>query len=292
MDAEREAPTAQLERGIDEVQRRLDALKSPPHATLGAIVNVLEAAIAHGAGLYNEGREDLCFRLYAEASQRLIGAVSAHTTRPRVEEAIHDLMRALERAQQADTALGAWMLRHAFDKIIISQQIVAESLQWMMRLGESAFARGDYGGSMDALRTAAELGPDLWISPDRDSPALVQAAHMAMLYYGHALLLCGEEERAHETLREAIVRLPQLAALDFDLRELGPHSQAFMRRLDALERSPAPHAPFLCAYLYQFSGQRRRAAELLIAQMNLRPDDEAVQVLLAMTAEAGESTRA
>lgn len=286
-----EPSTTSLEEGIAHVNEALATLEQPPHVTLTSAGRVIEAAISHGVDLYNEGDAAACRDLYAHTATRIIAIASDQdlTALPRTDEAIGDLARALQRASGADMAeAAAWALRHGFDKLIVSQQLAAEHVQWMMRLGEAAFMRGDYGGSADALRSAREVAPELF-GPYAPEDEGIQIGYLAIIYHGHAMLLTQQYDEAYASLSSTVLHIPQLRSIGFDLTELGPHLQAFLdrqRELEALgdEHPLAPHAIFLRAYLHMFAGEEPAARELLEWHLARHPTDEPAQLLLAMSA--------
>lgn len=284
----------ELPEALDDLSAMSAGLRQTPHVTLTTCAILIDRAIGLGAPLYNRGDHDACARLYMRTSQLILEAagVMPGELRLTVAEALDDLTDAYQRAQAAGSVADrAWILRHAFDKIVVSHQIRAEHLRWMMELGEAAFARGDYPGSMSAMRTAARLAPDLFAFPDAE---LVQSSHLALVYYGHALLLCGRWRDARRALAQALTLAPQLGQVDFDLRKLGDHAAAFQASLDELEDMDASGSPellattrFLRAYLYAFSGQRTRAHDMLALHIAQQPlDDDAQTLLIALGSRA------
>jgi tetratricopeptide (TPR) repeat protein len=283
-------PEQLFDQGMEQVISICARLNTAPHVTLTTAVEVIEAAIAHGALIYNAGDHARCHRLYAEAAGRIIRA-GGRSPAPRSRKTLtmlHDLERAVERAGRADDpSAAAWAMRHAFDKVLLVRQLQMETLHMMMSLGEAAFMRADYGGSADAFAAAVEVAPDLFDSPDPECDS-IQAAHLAYLYYGHTLILEGRPLEAAPVLADGITKIPQMCSLDFDLRSLGHHYEAFEARRRWLESLPdedpaASVSPLLRAYLLVFSGERRQAAELLRVYLAGNPRDEAAQILLAMT---------
>jgi tetratricopeptide (TPR) repeat protein len=283
-------PEQLFEQGMEQVSALAAALSHPPHVTLTTAVELIEAAIAHGALIYNEGDHQRCYRLYAETAGRIVAAGERGMGRRgrKTLGMLDDLTRAMTRAAGKERASdAAWVMRHAFDKVLLTRQLQMETLHMMMSLGESAFMRSDYGGAADAFAAAVEVAPELYAEPDPDADG-IQAAHLAYLYYGHTLILEGRALEAAPVLAEGITRIPQMCSLDFDLRSLGPHYAAFEQRRRWLEDiSPtdpaASVAPLLRAYLLVFSGERKQAADVLRVYLSGNPQDEAAQILLAMT---------
>jgi tetratricopeptide (TPR) repeat protein len=283
-------PEQLFEQGMEQLSVLAAHLSAPPHVTLTTAVKLIETAIAHGALIYNAGDHARCHRLYAETAGRILSAArhSPEPLAPKTRAAIADLERAVERADRAaDPSAAAWAMRHAFDKVLLMRQLTMETLHMMMSLGEAAFMRCDYGGSADAFASAVEVAPELWDVPDPEADG-IQAAHLAYLYYGHTLILEGRALEAALVLTQGITHIPQMCSLDFDLRALGPHYDAFEARREWLASLPATDpassvSPLLRAYLLIFSGQRREAAELLRIYLTGHPHDEAAQILLAMT---------
>lgn len=76
------------------------------------VTAVIDAAIARGVPLFNQGHEAACARIYDEAAKRLLDPDGALGAWDRAE-------LAAARAKAADTpAARAWNLRHAFDGIL------------------------------------------------------------------------------------------------------------------------------------------------------------------------------
>ncbi len=277
-----------FERGLDEVREASRTLRQPPGLTLSTVAALVERAISYGAGIFNEGGPRECYLLYAEAARLVVEASEGAEFGHRTSDALDDLTRALGRAADAEDSEAAWIMRHAFDKTIVMQQLAAEGVQWMLKLGEAAFARGDYEGSVEALRSGVDFARDVLAPSRADEP--LQAAQLAHLYYGHGLMLTRRWAAAAEWLRRGVLTTPQLPQIDFDMRSLGPRWIVFAQRLDELEvmEDDDPnldHARLLRSYFYIFSGQRRRAADILMAMMQRDLDDEVVQFLFALTVE-------
>lgn len=284
---------AELERGLTAIQELARKLTEPPYLTLTTIARMAETAISFGAGIYNDGDAAGCYTLYSATAIALEQlAIEHHEAGAPVSvaarEVLEDIQRAATRASAAlDDAQSAWMMRHAFDKAIVSQQLASERVQWMMRLSEAAFNRGDYGGSADAMSTAIQTAPELFDVPSEHNP--LQLGTIALLYHGHAMLLVSEWEQAYDSITQGIIHAPTIGGVGFDLKALGEHYFVFRDRLDDLE-ALEPDEPgqrrglFLRSYLHMFSGELDRARELLTMHLTISPHDEAAQYLLAASA--------
>lgn len=277
-----------LEAGRAEVRRQAGRFDQAPHVTITTIAQLIETAISFGAGIYNDGDEEGCYELYDLTTRLIIEASRKHPIGEQTDRMIDDLLRALHRAEAcADPRMSAWMLRHAFDKTVVTQQVESERVQWLVRLGEDAFLRGDYGGSADTLRTAASIAHELFAREEGEGG--IQTFHLAVLYYGHAMLLLEDDATAYEWLRLGVRAVPHLTKLEFDLRDLGEHYKPFLHQLERLaltsEQDTAyRRALFLRAYVMTFSGMERQSSELLRFHIGQDPEDEDAQRLLAMMA--------
>ena len=275
-----------LEHALGQIREQAGELTESPFVTLTTIAALIDVAISHGAGIFNDGDVAGCYRLYAATAREIEREAEKHELTSPTGRIVEGLLGALERAEQADDpGDAAWMMRHAFDRSVIEHQLAMERIQWMMRLGEAAFARGDYGGSGDVLAQAAELAPAIWGPPSEEVG--VQIGHLAMLYYGNVLLIQRHYQEAYEALTAGIGQAPALGQISFDLTDLGPHWDVFQERLDELEDleegdAAYPVALFLRAYLRMFSGGQRRAQELLSMHLSSHPEDEAAHYLLAL----------
>lgn len=282
------------ERGVAQVSRDIDALTGQaPGLTLGSAVALMETAISYGVTLYNEGDHHQCYALYAQTATLIVEAAGdLAADRPQTRALIDDLRRALERAELAPTASeSAWAMRHAFDKSSLTYQITAEHLRGLVRLGELAFIRGDFGGAVDALRPADALAQDILIVADNDS---LQATFVATIFLGHALLGVGHYREAAEALRRGILAMPRWLETDFDMAELREHSPPFDLQLRALEghleAHPGDrHARLLSGYVALFSGQGARAGSIFQSLLQSEPLDELVHLLLAATLGQAEA---
>lgn len=304
-----------FELGLEALHERAHKLQSFPYVTLSTLASSCELAISFGAKLYNEGQSHQCYRLYLEAARQLLRAsdrMEREAITPQTLVALEDLRRAEQRASEQEKAShGAWMMRHSFDKIMIMHQLQMETLQWMLRLAEASFTRGDYQGSVDALRTGVEVCPALWTWDDdpQDQPeespededdsapqsTTVQAAHLAYLYYGNGLFLCGDFDQAASAIRRAFTLSHALVSLPLDLRTLGVHYDAFVKRRQELEQAPSlePETQsFLQAYLAHYTKDAYTARELLTMHLVKHPHDEAAHILLALSAPTDSPTRA
>lgn len=305
-----------FELGLEALHERAHKLQSFPYVTLSTLASTCELAISFGAKLYNEGQLHQCYRLYLEAARQLLRAcdrMEPETITRQTREAVQDLRRAEQRASEQEQASdGAWMMRHSFDKIMIMHQLYMETLQWMLRLAEAAFARGDYQGSVDALRTGVEACPALWTWDDdpQDQPVeddedddddqapqstTVQAAHLAYLYYGNGLFLCGDFDPAASAIRRAFTLSQALVNLPLDLRDLGVHYEALIKRRQEMERATSlePETKsFLHAYLAHYTKDTYTARELLTMHLIKHPHDEAAHLLLALGATSLSASRA
>ena len=281
-----------FEQGLDAVRAEAREFAREPGLTLTTLASLVECAISFGAGIYNDGSPRECYLLYSEAASLALDASHGAEMGHRTSDAIDDLTRALARAATAsdagDANTAAWIMRHVFDKTIVQQQLAVEGVQWMLKLGEAAFARGDYEGSLEALRSGVDFAADVLTHAVTEDP--IQAAQLTTIYYSHAMLLTGRFAEATRWLRRGVRLTPQLPLLDFDMRQLGEHWLVFERRILELEDMPLDDpliedARLLRSYLYLFSGQRRRAADVLMAMMQRDLDDEIVQLLFTMTVE-------
>ena len=284
---------AELERGLTTIQELAHELTEPPYLTLTTIARMVETAISFGAGIYNDGDAAGCYTLYSATALALERLTVEHRDdgipiSAAALDVLEDIQRAAARASAAiDDAQSAWMMRHAFDKTMVTQQLASERVQWMMKLSEAAFNRGDYGGSADAMTTAIETAPELFDVPSEDNP--LQLGTIALLYHGHAMLLVSEWERAYDSITQGVIHAPTIGGVGFDLKALGEHYFVFRDRLDDIE-ALEPDDPgqrrglFLRAYLHMFSGELDRARELLTMHLTIYPHDEAAQYLLAASA--------
>lgn len=212
---------------------------------------------------------------------------------PLTQEAVEDLRRALDRARRAQNSVdAAWSLRHAFDKIVLMQQLAMQGLGGFLRLGQNAFSRGDYGAAIDSFRAAARISPDLWVAGEAADG--VQASHMAFVELGHAQLLTGQFEAARESLIQGLRLAPHLRQAGLDLRDLGERFDEMNQRVDTMltvETSPSLERAvfFLRAYLDLFGDEAKAASERLAFRLRTAPEDEGVQLLLAVAAADEQS---
>jgi tetratricopeptide (TPR) repeat protein len=279
-----------FDEAVSAIEASCAQLDEPPGVTLTSCVLVVQTAISFGAPLYNLGEHASCYSLYLEATMSIVSAWDRSKTRggSATSEAVEDLRRALDRARRAsNSADSAWALRHAFDKVVLMQQLATQGLGGFLRLGQSAFARGDYGAAIDAFRSAARISPELWVAGDPDEG--VQASHMAFVELGHAQLLSGQFEAARESLMHGLRLAPHLRGAGLDLTDLGDTFEEMERKVDqmaAVDTSPSLERAvfFLRAYLDLFSGESRRAAERLALRVRTAPDDDGTQLLLAVAA--------
>lgn len=291
--AEDDVPS--FEDGAAAIEDACAQLDEPPGVTLTSCVMVVQTAIAFGAPIYNDGDHAACYSLYLEAAMSLISAWDRARTRggPLTQEAIEDLRRALDRARRAPNSVdAAWSLRHAFDKIVFMQQLATQGLGGFLRLGQNAFARGDYGAAVDAFRAASRVSPELWAAGEVSEG--VQASHMAFVELGHAQLLIGQFEAARESLIQGLRLAPHLRQAGLDLRDLGEKLEEMNARVEQM-RTVEMVAPleraifFLRAYLDLFTDEVRAVSERLAFRLRTAPDDEGVQLLLAVAAAEEES---
>ena len=277
-----------LEAGRAEVRRQAGRFDEAPHVTITTVAQLIEVAISFGAGIYNDGDEEGCYDLYDLTTRLIIEASRKHPIGEQTDRLIDDLLRALHRAEACDNPrMAAWMLRHAFDKTVVTQQVESERVQWLGRLGEDAFLRGDYGGSADTLRSAAAIAHELFAREEGEGG--IQTFHLAVLYFGHASMLLEDDETAYHWLRIGVRAVPHLTKLEFDLRDLGEHYKPFSAQLERLAQTPEddPHyrrAIFLRAYVLTFSGMTKQSSEMLRYHLGQDPEDEDAQRLLAMMA--------
>jgi hypothetical protein len=120
--AQRGAPTAaawDLRHAFDDLLR---AARVAPRAaaklTLAAAPReVLVKAIRVGAPAYNEGRADVCARVYRDAARECLLHLAG------ASEATQVLERALRDASGRAHSEAAWVLRHAFDQLLAAPPV-------------------------------------------------------------------------------------------------------------------------------------------------------------------------
>jgi tetratricopeptide (TPR) repeat protein len=275
-----------FEKGVGEVQARGASLRERTRLTLGWVTDLINLAISYGVTLYNDGRHDLCYRLYAEVAVQVLAGPSqeAEGTSEAARVARADLARALEASRGMEESDAAWCMRHAFDKVVASHQVEDRHIQALVELGQAAFARGDYEGSIHALKAGIAKFDEVTGPDPQDTPA---AWRVGFLLLGHAYFAAGRYGEASATVRQGMGLVPDWLESGIEIQDqyLKPEMfQAQVARLgDHLAANPDAHeARFLYGYIHYFSGEKPTASRILRHHLQLRPNDDDAQELLGM----------
>lgn len=276
--------TLVFEQGLATLRQHGTTALEEETITQGWIADMIGLAISHGVTLYNEGRHDLCHRLYAEAATQVLSAAAQrHNLTDKTRTAVDDLQDALQRRQHLeDPSDAAWWMRHAFDKIMLAQQIHERHAHHLVELGQSAFARSDHKGAIRAYQTATELSRELRGFKSEEAPA---AQRIAWLLLGHALFADQNYEASAKALREGMQHVPDWPESGIDIRDQYMRKEEFAAQVstlgDHLAAEPRDHdARFVYGYVHYFSDEKQQAARVLRHHLQLNPDDRAAQDLL------------
>ena len=249
-----------------------------PRLTLGRIADLISTAIGYGVPLYNEGSPEFCYSVYREVALQIQAVpdeiVDGATSRAR--RAYEGLGRAVTRAEQSDDVNDrAWLMRHAFDRIMSRFHAEDAHMRKLVELGQAAFARGDFDGAVDTYEEAVSQFDELTGAEAAGAPA---AWRVAMLLLGHAKFATGDYLGAVADLRRGMQLVSDWTDSGVDMRRQYLHPEQFDAHLEALGDHVADHAQdadarFLYGYIHFFSGERAKASTILRHHLQLTPDD-------------------
>lgn len=274
--------SAMFEQGVGEVQARAAQHRQAQPLTLGLLADLISLAISYGVTLYNEGRHDYCYKLYAEVALQVTTADHPEGSSPEVQEAYRDLERALRESQAMDDSDAAWCMRHAFDKAMLSYQIQDRHIHLLVEMGQSAFARGDYGGAASAYQSATARFDELKGPDAEETPA---AWRLAYLLLGHTWFAAGRYEQAAEVIRAGMRLVPDWCGSRIRIQDQYLQKERLQEQIEALGQHLSDHpedrqARFLYGYVHFFSEEKPAASRILRHHLQLFPEDEEAQEIV------------
>jgi tetratricopeptide (TPR) repeat protein len=274
--------SAMFSKGLGELRSRAAAHRQAPELTLGLLADLISLAISYGVTLYNEGRHDYCYQLYAEVALQITASEVPEWGPLDTQEAYHDLERALRDSQYMEESDAAWCMRHAFDKAMLAYQIQDRHIHLLVEMGQSAFARGDYGGAASAYQRAT-VNFDQLKGPDpEETPA---AWRLAYLLLGHTWFAAGRYEQAAEVIRAGMCLVPDWCGSRIRIQDQYLDKDRLQAQIEALGAHLGEHpedrqARFLYGYVHFFSDEKPAASRILRHHLQLFPEDEQAQEIV------------